>query len=182
MAEQKKQWRNRIIGQGEEVPDQLLANPKNWRIHPKEQQEALGGVMERVGWVQQVVVNKRTGFVVDGHLRVSMAISRSEPMVPVVYVDLSEEEEALILATIDPLAALAKTDNDQLRDLVTDIGVNDQIRDLLAALRLPVDVADVPPDEFDMVDPNAHSKFRCPKCAYEWDGSPTPQKDDQSAQ
>ena len=28
-------WRNRIIGTGEEAPDQLLANPANWRIHPK---------------------------------------------------------------------------------------------------------------------------------------------------
>jgi len=28
-------WRNRITGSGEEAPDQLLANPANWRIHPK---------------------------------------------------------------------------------------------------------------------------------------------------
>ena len=27
-------WRNRIVGTGEEAPDQLLANPANWRIHP----------------------------------------------------------------------------------------------------------------------------------------------------
>ena len=26
-------WRNRITGSGEEAPDQLLANPANWRIH-----------------------------------------------------------------------------------------------------------------------------------------------------
>ena len=29
--------------------------------------------------------NKRTGFVVDGHLRVSLAISRKEPSIPVGY-------------------------------------------------------------------------------------------------
>ena len=167
-----KQWRNRIVGQGEESPDQLLANPKNWRIHPKEQQDALAGVMERVGWVQQVVVNKRTGFVVDGHLRVSMSITNQEPSVPVVYVDLSEEEDALVLATIDPLAALAKTDDDQLRELVTDLGSDDQLRDLLASVRLPVSAADVPPDDFDGVGTDDHSTFRCPKCAYEWSGSP----------
>src|SRR4030042_356185 len=34
-------WRNRIIGEGEEPPDQLLANPGNWRIHPQAQQAAL---------------------------------------------------------------------------------------------------------------------------------------------
>ncbi len=28
-------WENRIIGSGTENPDQLLANPSNWRIHPQ---------------------------------------------------------------------------------------------------------------------------------------------------
>jgi len=39
-------WKNRIIGYGEEEPDQLLANPKNWRIHPSDQQEAVETVVE----------------------------------------------------------------------------------------------------------------------------------------
>ncbi len=66
-------WTSRIVGSGEEAPDQLLANPANWRIHPKAQQEALAGVLDQVGWVQQVLVNRRTGHVVDGHLRVALA-------------------------------------------------------------------------------------------------------------
>ena len=55
-------WRNRIIGYGLEEATQLLANPKNWRIHPQEQQQALVGVLAQVGWVQNVVVNRRTGW------------------------------------------------------------------------------------------------------------------------
>jgi hypothetical protein len=35
------------------------------------------------------MVNRRTGFVVDGHARVEEALSRHEPTVPVLYVDLS---------------------------------------------------------------------------------------------
>ena len=54
-------WRNRILGGGEEAPDQLLANPTNWRIHPEAQQDALAGALDAVGWVQQVLVNRRTG-------------------------------------------------------------------------------------------------------------------------
>ena len=96
-------WRNRIVGSGEEAPDQLLANPANWRVHPKAQQEALAGVLDQVGWVQQVLVNRRTGHVVDGHLRVALALSSGAPTVPVLYVDLEPEEEALVLATLDPL-------------------------------------------------------------------------------
>ena len=27
-------WRNRIVGTSLEPPDQLVANPRNWRTHP----------------------------------------------------------------------------------------------------------------------------------------------------
>jgi hypothetical protein len=65
------------------APDQLLANPANWRIHPQAQQDALAGALDQVGWVQQVLVNQRSGFVVDGHARVALALSRGEASVPV---------------------------------------------------------------------------------------------------
>jgi ParB-like nuclease domain len=103
-------WQNRITRYGEAAPDQLLANPKNWRVHPKGQQDALEGALRKVGIVQNVVVNERSGKMIDGHLRVQMAISSGEPTVPITYVDLSDEEEALILATIDPVTGLAGTD------------------------------------------------------------------------
>lgn len=91
----------RIVGHGTEAPDQLLANPRNWRIHPKAQQDALSGVLGEVGWVQSIIVNQRTGFVVDGHARVEIAINRGESSVPVVYVDLDENEEGIVLAELD---------------------------------------------------------------------------------
>jgi DNA modification methylase len=114
-------WANRIAGHGEAVPERLLANPRNWRVHPKEQQAALGELLDQVGWVQDVIVNQRTGHVVDGHLRVSLAIARQEPSIPVVYVDLSPEEEALVLASLDPLAAMAVTDEEMLRGLLAEV-------------------------------------------------------------
>ncbi len=110
---------------GEEAPDQLLANPANWRIHPKTQQDALAGALDAVGWVQQVLVNKRTGFVVDGHARVALAISRGEPTVPVLYVDLAPDEEALVLATLDPIGAMAGRDDEKLKALLADVTVDD---------------------------------------------------------
>src|SRR4029077_13983384 len=112
---QTAMWRNRITGSGEEAPDQLLANPANWRIHPKTQQDALAGALDAVGWVQQVLVNRRSGFVVDGHARVGVALAGGEPTVPVLYVDLAPDEEALVLATLDPLGAMAGRDDDKLR-------------------------------------------------------------------
>ena len=38
-------WRNRIVGEGEEDPTQLLANPLNWRIHPGRQRDAIRGAL-----------------------------------------------------------------------------------------------------------------------------------------
>jgi len=134
MTATKVAWANRIIGHGAAKPDQLLANPRNWRIHPKAQQDALSGLLDTVGWVQDVIVNQRTGHVVDGHLRVSLAISREEREIPVVYVDLSPEEEALVLATLDPLAAMAVTDQDMLAELMIDVSAEGALADMLQEL------------------------------------------------
>ena len=130
-------WRNRIVGHGEEAPDQLLANPRNWRLHPKHQQDALAGVLSEVGWVQDVIVNRTTGHVVDGHARVGIAISQREASVPVVYVELTPDEEAKVLATFDPLGAMAGADREQLAELLGDVQTDD------AALRRSLkDLAD----------------------------------------
>lgn len=117
-------WRNRITGSGLEDPAQLLANPGNWRIHPAVQRNALRGSLDTVGWVQQVMVNTVTGHLVDGHARVEEALSRGEK-VPVLYVDLSPEEEALVLATLDPIGAMATTDEAKLNELLADVTVDD---------------------------------------------------------
>jgi hypothetical protein len=142
-------WRNRITGSGEETPDQLLANPANWRIHPKAQQAALAGALDQVGWVQQVLVNQRSGFVVDGHARVALALSRGEASVPVLYVDLDPAEEALVLATLDPIGAMATRDDEKLRALLAEVTVDDAgLRRLLADMAGPkaglTDPDDVP--------------------------------------
>jgi hypothetical protein len=128
------QWRNRIIGYGEEDPQQLLANPKNFRIHPQAQQDALGAVLDVVGWVQHAaIVNQRTGFIVDGHLRVSLAVQRGEARIPVAYVDLSDAEESLVLASLDAISAAAVTDQDKLNELLGGIEVADAALDNLFA-------------------------------------------------
>jgi hypothetical protein len=118
-------WRNRIVGYGEEAPDQLLANPANWRIHPKSQQAALEGLLSDVGFVQNIIVNKRTGYVIDGHLRVALALRRQEATIPVTYVDLSPEEEAKVLLTIDPIGGMAGMDVEKLEELLRGVTTAD---------------------------------------------------------
>jgi hypothetical protein len=123
-------WQNRIVRYGEAAPATLIANEKNWRTHPKAQHAALEGALRKVGVVQNVVVNQRSGRMVDGHLRVEMAIASGQPSVPITYVDLSDEEEALILATIDPVTGLAGTDQKLLDSLITEIRMSDLGLDL----------------------------------------------------
>lgn len=134
-SSRKKALQNRIVGSGAEDPKLLLANPENWRTHPKSQEKALESVLETVGWVQQVIVNRTTGHLVDGHLRVELAIKRDEPTIPVIYVELSAKEERLMLATLDPISAFAESDDDTLRKLVSGCdGFGDDIDDLLSRI------------------------------------------------
>lgn len=114
-------WKSRIVGTAEVPPDELIANPKNFRRHPSRQRRVLGAVLDDVGFVTDVIVNRRTGRILDGHLRVELAIKAKQPTVPVKYVDLSEKEESLVLATFDPVGELAYLDleaMEHLRDLV----------------------------------------------------------------
>lgn len=156
-------WQNRIVGSGEEAPDQLLANPVNWRVHPRHQQEALAGVLDEVGWVQQVIVNQRTGHLIDGHLRVALAMRRGEPKVPVLYVDLDPEEEALVLATLDPLAAMAAADAEKLDELLRDVSTSEAaVQEMLSMLAAQNGL--LPPDDFNPED--------------EWVGMPAYEQED----
>ncbi len=146
------EWRSRIVGHGEEAPGALMPNPGNWRRHPEAQRAALAGALSAVGWVQDVIVNRTTGRIVDGHARVELAVARGESTVPVVYVELDEAEERVVLATLDPLAALATTDDEALAALLADITVSDDaLRAMLADMQpqLPkaglTDPDDVPP-------------------------------------
>lgn len=113
-----KPWKNRIVAYGEESPETLVANPKNWRVHPDSQKAALAGVLDDVGVVAPVIVNRTTGFVIDGHLRVALAISNRQSTVPVCYVELSEAMEAEVLATFDPIAGLAVPDLQALDEVL----------------------------------------------------------------
>lgn len=125
-------WRNRIVGHDDVAPAELVPNPRNWRSHPQEQQRALAGALAEIGWVAEVLVNRTTGNVVDGHLRIELAVARDEPTVPVTYVELTDDEERLVLASLDPLAAMASAEQEQLAALLAGLEpAEDALRALL---------------------------------------------------
>jgi hypothetical protein len=137
-------YRNRIVGQGVKPASEFLANEKNWRGHPKFQQDGLDGVLSSVGWVQTVIENANTGTLIDGHARIVLALRKGDDTpVPYVQVDLTPEEEAVILATFDPISAMAFTDRAKLDELLHQVNSDDErVQQMLASIGgVPADFA-----------------------------------------
>lgn len=128
-------WRNRIVGYGDVDPKTLVPNPANYRRHPKRQADATTGSLNELGWVQDVLVNRTSGRIVDGHLRVELALQHGAQTVPVKYVELNEAEERLALATLDPLTYMAETDATALEALLQQVNTGDAaLQEMLAGL------------------------------------------------
>lgn len=164
-----KEWRNRIVGYDNVAPDQLMGHPYNYRRHGAKQQEIMSETLGTLGWVQAVLVSKNTGTVLDGHMRVELALRNDEPTVPVIYVEVSEDEERTILATFDPLGGMAYIDRDQLAELVGDIdltnGTITKIHESLFASDSETQATRVPATERPPKEEGvewARLSFRCP--------------------
>lgn len=103
----RRMIRNRIVRHDAVPPDQLLADPWNYRRHAAAQRAALHGSLCELGWTRSVLVNGTTGHVLDGHTRIAEALNAREP-VPVEYVLLTDEEEAVALAVLDPVTGMTR--------------------------------------------------------------------------
>lgn len=98
----------------------LLPNPKNWRVHPETQQNALRGILAEVGWADAVLARETKDglMLIDGHLRAEVA---PDEKVPVLVLDVDANEADKILATHDPLAAMATADATRLESLLGEL-------------------------------------------------------------
>lgn len=125
-------WRNRITDSGEQAANQFLAHDLNARRHPAKQREALRGSLNAVGWVAPVIVSARTGKLLDGHARIEEALSKDEnALVPYVTVDVTEQEERVILASFDPITGLATYDREVLDALLKSISATAGLESML---------------------------------------------------
>jgi DNA modification methylase len=102
---------------------ELAEHPGNWRRHPPQQRAALRGVLRQIGYADALLA-RREGerlVLIDGHLRKSLD---ARQIVPVLVLDVTEEEADTLLATLDPLAALARPDPDALRGLLAKVSAS----------------------------------------------------------
>ena len=132
-------WRSRIVGHDRVDPEELTGNPRNHRTHPQRQRDVVRDSIEEFGFVKSVLVNKTTGFIVDGHERVWQALNAKENdpsvLVDVEYVELSEAEEAAVLAVLDASTEMAVVDPMKLDELLREVNTESQaIADMLTEL------------------------------------------------
>lgn len=161
-----KNIKNSIVESADIDPQSLDLHELNWRIHTAEQKKALGEALEKIGWVQRVVVNKNTNKIIDGHLRVAVARARGEATVPVNYVDLTQAEERLALATFDPIGSLAFGDKPALKALLASLTETDEaVKAMLNQTAIDAGVTK-PPKKGDDGEPIPEKKAR-PRTAIE---------------
>lgn len=90
----------------------------NAKRHSAEQVAAARAMISSVGWLTEILVNKKTGRILDGHLRVEIAISIGEPTVPVRYIEVGDEREASIIAAFDTSTRMASWDKEKAESLL----------------------------------------------------------------
>lgn len=161
--------RDRIIGLERVRAGDLIPNSKNWRTHPTAQRDALKGILAEVGYVDALLARRASegGLeLIDGHLR---AETTPDMEVPVLIVDLDDAEAAKVLATFDPLAALADADAAKLDAILREVDTGSEaVQNMLAQLREESAVPDFPSDAADnQGDIDDKNKTLCPKCGYE---------------
>lgn len=127
--------RDRIIDFRRVRAGDLLPNEMNWRRHPESQGAALRSLLDEVGYVGALVARETPGGLrlIDGHLRSTLTPDQE---VPVVVVDVNDDEERLLIASYDPIGAAAERDNEKLGALLAEVMAPvGALRELLAELK-----------------------------------------------
>ena len=113
---------------------ELRKNPRNWRTHPPAQEAALKGVLAEIGFAAAMLARETEHGLelIDGHLRREVM---GDQEVPVLVLDVTEEEADQLLLTLDPLAMMSHADQDQLLALLRDNPFeSNAVADMLEAL------------------------------------------------
>ena len=96
----------------------LIPHALNYRKHPARQKALLEQLFGEIGYADALLVRETpAGYaLIDGHLR---AETTPDQEVPVLVLDVTEEEANTLLLSLDPLAGLAETDSATLAQLLS---------------------------------------------------------------
>jgi DNA modification methylase len=125
-------FRDRIRELRRVAARELVPNPRNWRRHPARQAAALRSVLNEIGYADALLTRALPDgrlMLIDGHLR---AETTPDQLVPVLVLDVDEGEANKLLATLDPLAGMAETDELAFKDLASFVQTDSaELRELL---------------------------------------------------
>lgn len=112
--------RDRVVELRRVKASDLLPHPQNWRTHPSAQRNAMRAVLDEVGYAGALLARETPEglMLIDGHLRSEVT---PDETVPVLVLDVDEAETKKILATFDPISAMAEADKGKLDAVLRDI-------------------------------------------------------------
>jgi hypothetical protein len=116
-----ERFRDRIIELRRVKASKLLPSPKNWRTHPRFQRQVLEGLLSEVGIAAAAVARELPDGsleLIDGHLRQEIL---QDDEVPVLVLDVTEEEAEKLMLTMDPVTGLAGSDPKALDALLQSV-------------------------------------------------------------
>jgi len=149
--------RDRITDLRRVPASELIANPLNWRRHPQSQSDALKGVLDAIGFADAVIARETPDGLelIDGHLRTDVM---GDDPIPVLVVDLNDDESLQLLLTLDPLAMMAEKDDETVAMILDKVSFDDDavmrmLEDLEMISPPPLpDIVDVPEVDPDLTD------------------------------
>ena len=147
--------RNRVVELREVPANTIKPNPWNWRLHPEAQRDALAEIVDDIGFAGALIARETPDGLelVDGHLRQDLF---GDSLVPVLIVDMTEAEVRRLLATLDPIGAMAQTDTEALRALLNTLDISGEATLLMLDNLLEVveveEVEEMPPSLPDLSD------------------------------
>lgn len=100
----------------------LSPHPMNWKFHSEKQMTEIEKSFDEFGWLPSMLAlfNSRTGNLIDAHGRRQAALKSGKPM-PVAVINVDEEMERRILATLDRVGEMRDTDPGKLQELLGSI-------------------------------------------------------------
>lgn len=150
---------------------ELEPNPLNWRTHSNDQRDAMKGLLAEIGIAGAVIAYKTQAGdlrLIDGHLRAEQLANNVE--IPTLVLDVNEDEARKILATFDPISAMAGQDQDMLREVLAGIDIeNAAVQAMLDQVLGNIDVPQFEPVGIDQQSTLDEKKpITCPECGHEF--------------
>ena len=152
--------------------ESLTPDPSNARQHSQKNLDAIAGSLRRFGQRRPLVVHGDVVIAGNGTLEAAKSLGWTHVSITRTPVEWSYEEARAFALADNRTAELAEWDSAILADQLVELdAVGFDVAEFgFASLKPPTE--DRPPADFPEFDDETPTSYCCPKCGYEWNGSP----------